>query len=162
VQKQSKVKPWVREAIAYWFARIDESDLGVDEAEAHELCWRCGCKREFQKCHIVARQFGGSDDVSNIVPLCSSCHDEAPDVPDPQAMWDWIRRTRHTSYEAFWSQRAISVAVQNGVDLCSVDLEALAHNLQKCGRHFMQNGTGCRVKTETYAWAIAASVTEGE
>jgi hypothetical protein len=154
------MQTWIKTAVEYWFARLDESDLGVDAAEAHELCWRCGCKRKLQKCHIVARQFGGNDDASNILPLCSMCHDEAPDVPDPQAMWDWIKRTRYASYETFWAQRAVSLAAQNGVDLLSVDLAALSHNLQKCGRHFMQNRTGCRVKAETLAWAINQSVAQ--
>ena len=162
MQKQSKVKPWVREAIAYWFARIDEADLGVDEAEAHERCWRCGCKRAFQKCHIVPRQCGGSDDVSNIVPLCSQCHDEAPDVTDPAEMWRWIRSTRHPFYDSLWGMKGIGMAQMDGVELSNLDLGKLQENLKKCGLHVMQNTGGARIKPSTYAWAIAASVKEAE
>jgi hypothetical protein len=43
------------------------------------------------RCHIVPDALGGSSDPSNLVLLCKRCHELAPDVIDPEAMWYWIR-----------------------------------------------------------------------
>jgi hypothetical protein len=152
------MKTWIAQAVEYWFARKHEQDLGVDESEAHELCWRCGCKRKLQKCHIVAKQFGGTDDVSNLIPLCALCHDEAPDVTDPDAIWEWIRATRSRFYESFWAQRAMDIATERGVDWSQVDVKKMELNLKECGLHFFQKTGGCHVKPASIAWAIMKAV----
>ena len=63
-----------------WEEREDESDLSVDWAEAEEICWRCGCKRKLQRCHIIPDSLGGKDEPSNLVLLCERCHIDAPNV----------------------------------------------------------------------------------
>lgn len=51
--KRKPIKTKIPEIVNYWFSRIDESDFSVDASEAHERCWRCGCKRNLERCHIV-------------------------------------------------------------------------------------------------------------
>lgn len=154
-QKELNQSPsWVRRCVDYWSELICESDIGVDWWDAHERCWRCGAKRSLQKCHIVARQFGGGDAESNIIPLCPECHDEAPDVTDTNEMWRWIQETKPMCYGTLKLERALGVCRQRGVDLgnfCKVRFDAA---MEKVGLHLMQNGTGCRIKASSYAWAI--------
>lgn len=40
------------------------------------ICERCGLVREIHRHHIVPRSDGGSDDKSNLCPLCELCHSE--------------------------------------------------------------------------------------
>ena len=95
-----------REAIiGYWAARQDEGGLGVDWAEAHERCWRCGHKSHLERCHIVPHSLGGLDSPSNLVLLCYRCHKEAPNVADPRFMWIWMRAHCVPFYNTYWSIR---------------------------------------------------------
>ena len=102
--------------VSYWSARIDESDLGCSWADAHSSCWRCGVPGSskgrsygrtppLERCHIVPRMLGGSGDASNLVLLCRTCHNEAPDVDDTEFMWQWIRATSSTKPGDLWNDR---------------------------------------------------------
>lgn len=93
------------EIIDYWSRNQDECGLAVDWAEAHELCWRCAHSRRLQRCHIVPRALGGSEDPRNLVLLCAQCHAEAPNVVDPEFMWTWLRAHAVSFYEMYWYER---------------------------------------------------------
>jgi hypothetical protein len=95
----------IAEIVAYWRKHQDESGLSVDWAEAHERCWRCGYKRRLQKCHIIPRSLGGSDDAENLVLLCKFCHRENPNVTDPSFMWLWLRAHALPFYGTYWIHR---------------------------------------------------------
>jgi len=145
---------WLTEAVSFWSERISESDLGVDWTEAYERCWRCGCKRKLQKCHIVPRSLGGKDSTQNILALCSQCHDEMPNVIDPAAVWDWIKCDHGSLYDTYWTLRAISQH-----DLSRVDLKALKAHLAKnsVGLHWSQGYGGSRISPGTWDWLIKQS-----
>ena len=46
------------------------------------LCWGCFDDTLLDRCHINARQHGGNDDPSNLIPLCRICHKKSPDTKD--------------------------------------------------------------------------------
>ena len=93
-----------RKIIEHWETNVYEGDMGCDWADAHNHCWRCGKEtNSLEMCHIIAKQFGGSDKVDNFVLLCKPCHKEAPDFNQKDKMWDWIWRTseiNHTNFSA--------------------------------------------------------------
>jgi hypothetical protein len=97
--------PPIGDIVKYWSTREDESGLGVDWAEAHERCWRCGYKSRLQRCHIIPDSRGGSAQPENLVLLCRRCHREAPNVPDTRFMWIWIRATCVPFYNMYWTAR---------------------------------------------------------
>src|SRR5699024_4292664 len=101
--ERKNIKAQKHEIVDYWFSRVDECELSVDAAEAHERCWRCGYKRGLERCHIVPSSLGGSDEPSNLVLLCKRCHLENPNVSDPEIMWDWIRAYGTSLYGTFWT-----------------------------------------------------------
>ena len=61
------IKTTIAEAVDYWSRHQSECGLSVDWAEAHERCWRCGCERDIERCHIVPDALGGPDAPENIV-----------------------------------------------------------------------------------------------
>lgn len=115
----SKKNKWVLDCRDYWVDKVDETNLGVDFTKMDEssgqkmYCWRCGNMRRLQKCHIVPKTLGGSCDISNIVPLCGRCHDEAPDVIDPKEMWRWLGETSGTFNDvSYYLWRVISEKIR--------------------------------------------------
>lgn len=46
---------------------------------------------ELERCHVVPRYMGGSDDVSNLVIMCSRCHASHLDSADPNVTYDYMR-----------------------------------------------------------------------
>lgn len=102
MSERKPIRTTIAQAVAYWSDRVDECGLSVDWSEADTHCWRCGCERNLQRCHIVPDSLGGKDEPANIVLLCERCHAEGPNVTDPEVMWDWIRAYAVPFYNTFW------------------------------------------------------------
>lgn len=70
-------------------------------------CWACGLWLEewdepntivkrwnncgLERCHIIPRYLGGSDDSSNLVLMCRRCHALQPDSTDPKVTFEYMR-----------------------------------------------------------------------
>lgn len=102
MSNREKIKTKREEIVQYWFSVIDGSDFSVDASEAHERCWRCGCEKALERCHIIPESLGGKDEPSNLVLLCKRCHLENPNVSDPEIMWDWLKAYKVPFYDTFW------------------------------------------------------------
>lgn len=100
---REQIRTTIPEIVDYWVKHVDESELSVDFAEAHERCWRCGCRRRLERCHIIPASLGGEDTPSNFVILCRRCHLDNPNVADPEIMWDWLRAYGVPLYDTFWT-----------------------------------------------------------
>ena len=154
----------LKDTISYHQKYIDETEIGVNLQDAHERCWRCGDKTKLQKCHIVPRSLGGDDHARNLIPLCADCHDEAPNVADPLAMWLWIKATHAGSYDQFWGLRAEALAHQLEPRLkewqatSTLGLEQLmfryGQQFQRAGIHFSQKLSGQKMTLATRAWLL--------
>lgn len=106
-RKRKNIKTSIQEIIDYWIKFEDECYLNFDWSEADSVCWRCGYTRKLQRCHIIPDSLGGMDEPSNLVLLCSECHQEAPNVESTSFMWDWIKSYHAPFYNTFWSKRAM-------------------------------------------------------
>ncbi len=53
-----------------------QSDIDNLRAQSARMCAVCNRRPRLQVHHIVPRHSGGSDDVSNAIPLCPNCHDD--------------------------------------------------------------------------------------
>lgn len=102
MKKRKPIKTKKKEIVDYWAKHIDECGLSIDFSEAHELCWRCGCKRNLERCHIIPDSLGGEDKPSNFVLLCKRCHLDNPNVADSEIMWDWLHSYAVPFYDTFW------------------------------------------------------------
>ena len=45
-----------------------------DTPERDDVCWGCGFPAGTQRCHVLAKCDGGSDEAANLVLLCQRCH----------------------------------------------------------------------------------------
>lgn len=163
-----KTKPWILDAIDYWSQRIYEGDTGIDWGDdtAKNHCWRCGCKRSLQKCHIVPKSLGGSDDVSNLIPLCAMCHDEAPNVNDPNAMWQWIKDCHGEVYNTFWIEKAFDEVKVNKKQFKLIQnkskkfIEIVKNVYKNTSTHFGQHAGGSRTTVSTWTWVFKQAIKE--
>jgi hypothetical protein len=82
---------------AYWSTVPVKWNDGTTHPMEHndEGCWACGWDVDacgtLERAHLVPRSLGGSDEPSNLVLLCRSCHRKAPNTDDAQYMLDWVR-----------------------------------------------------------------------
>lgn len=51
-------------------------------------CWE---KIPLQRCHIVSRSLGGTNDASNLFLMCRQCHDLAPNTDIPEIFFKWAK-----------------------------------------------------------------------
>ena len=52
---------------------------------------RCWNNIPLQRCHVVPRSLGGTNDVSNLFLMCCECHDLAPNTSFPEIFFEWAR-----------------------------------------------------------------------
>ena len=97
-------------------------ELKIDSKNLRFRCWRCAStEKSIERCHIQARQFGGTDEPSNLVLLCHECHAEAPDIKnDKESMWEWIKATKKPFYKTYLAYQSLDEFRKiYGYDLCS-------------------------------------------
>lgn len=141
--------------VDYWSERVDECDLGVDWSEGTEYCWRCGTQKELTRCHIVPHSLGGDDVPSNFVLLCRQCHEENPNVSDPEIMWDWLMAYGRDFYDSSWFWEGLReyefiyrrkadddfalLAERGGLSVDVLEEEVLPFAFKNMGGHFGQS-----------------------
>ena len=100
----------------------DENSIPVIYDQGEPCCWACGrfiekvfenkdyeklanysprvlydmprVKSKYNRCHIIPRQAGGSDEPSNLFLLCEECHEESPDTLNPKNFFKWVYKKR--------------------------------------------------------------------
>ncbi len=147
--------------VDYWTLNQDECGLSVDWAEADKLCWRCAHKRKLQRCHIIPRSLGGSEEPSNLVLLCGQCHAEAPNVDDPDYMWVWLRAHAVPFYGMYWYQRGLQEyefvygkkpfsLIENPEELMPKIQSAMRKYIRGTSTHWGQG----KINPSTMAWVL--------
>ena len=106
--------------------------------------WEFGHKNYLQRCHIVPRQLGGSNHVSNIVLLCRHCHLENPNVRNETAYFKWlqfhksryeiindeVRQLSDVMIDQYKLKQAVSISSLNDIIPDGIDIEnySVPHN----------------------------------
>ncbi|MFK2827159.1 HNH endonuclease [Bacillus sp. B190/17] len=76
----------------YWG---DKYDIKNPRASRKEII-RNWNRVPLQRCHIIPRQFGGSDEVENLFLMCAECHDKAPNTKSREAFLQWTSKQNHS------------------------------------------------------------------
>jgi len=139
-------------------------------------CWACGYydgivdlegtgrwstwnKADFlQRCHIVPKSMGGSNNHDNLFLMCRTCHDLAPDSIHPKQFYKWVeKRKDHWQYRMEEMQDTLEIFDLNPNDFLDeqgeiVDLGAL---FEETGLHLHQVNGGSRIKLSSLCAVIA-------
>ena len=145
--------------VSFWRARANPPHIQIEWSQAHRRCWRCAAERsKLERCHIVPASLGGEDVPSNYVLLCAQCHLEAPDVPDPNAMWEWIRDFHDDSpiagFHWQWQRMKAALEIIGPFDETAFSLSLFKDAISKTEVH---QG---RLSPSTIAWAMKQAITE--
>ena len=73
---------------------IDE-EFGI--LPTQKVCYACGYLYRLQRCHILAKQFGGSNSCENLHLLCSNCHWESERFSG-DLYWAWLFH----KFDTYW------------------------------------------------------------
>ena len=72
----------------------DAENRGIE----YERVWKDpGVTHNLERCHILAKQFGGHDKAENLFLLCSKCHKASPDTRSRDAFFRWVYQKRKVS-----------------------------------------------------------------
>ena len=174
--KERRQKAWIKKCWNHHSQYISELDVAPDWGDWDtdwNMCWCCGHSTiHLQKCHLTPRSLGGSDDPSNIVPLCSLCHDKAPDVLDPQVMIDWIKDNQNSlsnfglgRYNHLWDF-LMSEYKEKNLNLDNYDDFVFKYylnlNYGKISAHGSQTGAGAVIKESTREWVFKQTIKDCE
>lgn len=120
----------------------------------HRVCIRCKESAQTIKAHVIDRHRGGNDSLSNVAPLCPSCHDVQPIfVPGEEIKaWAWFLFDP-------WAYGACAMATKGitfeGFDVdepnieAEVDIEVINHIAWWLADHWWyQRATGDRIGNE--------------
>lgn len=134
-------------------------------------CWACYYYAEswpddwnkasgLDRCHIVPRAKGGSDEPLNIVLLCERCHEESPDHAESEYLFAWMRQ-RPKRFMGTWLpdqlnelKRLTSLALARNVSeetLCAVAKDFVSNS----GDHFGWTSDGTR---QALLWKLAKEI----
>lgn len=89
--KRENIKTTHKQIVEYWFEKLKDSEFNIDWSNADKECWCCGHNTRLQRAHIIPDSLGGTDEPGNLILLCGRCHSVAPNVIDPEIMWDWLK-----------------------------------------------------------------------
>ncbi len=121
--------PSKTEIFEHWKNRIFEHGLFIDWGEPS--CWACGFhygskydikdstasialiyrgweKMPLQRCHIIHRSLGGTDEVNNLFLMCRECHDLAPNTSIRNVFFRWAKGQDYHDREIERRKQAIA------------------------------------------------------
>ena len=136
--------PLKSQIFEHWKDRLPRLGILIDWGEPS--CWACrfhyGVKYDvkrpdagwseilrgweripLQRCHIVPKSLGGTDDVDNLFLMCRECHDLAPNTSIAEILFEWARAQSSSAREMARIRAALTAF---GVDETDAqDLDAL-------------------------------------
>jgi hypothetical protein len=172
----SPAPAWIRDCWQAHQSKIINELCAVewtDNMDEWDRCWCCGASegKRLQRCHIVAKSIGGSDNSSNIVPLCRHCHDLMPDTPDAEFFWSWLQKQQNPlsglGIGRYWPVIESAVTALGKKDLASVNANSLKEDqiksemaslLNQTAIHWSQSGKGPTIKLSTIEWAVLSFI----
>lgn len=49
---------------------------------------------ELERCHIIPKSLGGSNEPDNLFLMCPDCHSKAPNTTNEEIFFDWVKMQR--------------------------------------------------------------------
>lgn len=112
-------------------------------------------KVPLQRCHIIPRSLGGTEDASNLFLMCRECHDLAPNTTSREQFFKWVEKQN-------WAVRVGKIITDelNTYDVKDDEYENLINILNSqefkrwmrdnIGLHFNQEGKGAKLTVSSF------------
>ena len=168
--RKRKPPAWLKECWEFHSDYVSELDVAVDWGSFDsewQRCWSCGHDtNKLQRCHIIPKSLGGEDKPHNLVPLCSLCHDMAPDVNDKEEIFCWIKKQQNPAsglgLGRFWHTK--DLVVENADLAPNFDFEVFSSCLEEfyanISSHYTQSNSGPKIKESTREWVLSKAFEE--
>lgn len=118
----------------------DNSDYGYLLENNSSKIWDYSkVKSKLNRCHIIPKALGGSNEANNIFLLCEDCHIESPDTIIPEVFFAWVVNKRSKCQCGFDLEKAFKITKEY-CDLFNVDLLEFCKNLNEKEKHEMFEG----------------------
>jgi hypothetical protein len=108
INKSKRRYPTWNAIRAYWAPILSRTPWNkfssIDHCLSGEYCFACGgiwLPRGTERAHIVARVYGGRDELWNFHLLCPICHDESGLLKGGLRYWRWLKS--QTYERAVWT-----------------------------------------------------------
>src|SRR5690554_1228222 len=73
----------------FWWGQYD---IYIENLTFNEILNNWNKVKPLERCHIVPKQFGGSNRVDNLFLMCKECHDRAPNTRSKIAFLSWAEQ----------------------------------------------------------------------
>jgi hypothetical protein len=107
--------PKATEILNHWYKTLTENyGKGLDDdwsgkPNATFICFACNMDAGTERCHILPRCEGGSDEVHNLHLLCKECHLESETLSG-DVYWQWLQSKDYSNSGSFlrvWNKAKI-------------------------------------------------------
>jgi hypothetical protein len=135
----------------WWNTKYDVQDSKASWDDLKKLWDKVA---PLQRCHIIPRSLGGTDDASNLFLMCRECHDLAPDTNSREMFFKWVESQnwcKRWDAEIQENLQAFGVKKEDlpliNTIITSSEFERWAKD--KMGIHGNQKGYGLELKVST-------------
>lgn len=71
-----------------------------------------------ERCHIIPKALGGSNDVDNLFLMCPQCHESSPDTTNRELFFDWVmNRTFEDTYKEHWISDLVKQLSERNIEV---------------------------------------------
>lgn len=98
------------------------------DIDPHEVWADKRINSTLQKCHILAKQFGGPNEPDNLFLLCSDCHAESPDTRNRDAFFRWVYRKKRDCSNGLDCKEFVANTTE--------EIESRGYNLEEFAKKF--------------------------
>lgn len=163
------------EIFIHWQEWLDKNMFDWGEPS----CWACGkwCGEKYnvqspdetnfkalwnkvplQRCHIIPKSLGGSDDPENLFLMCTECHDLAPDTTSREVFLLWASKQNYS--------KRLDEKIKLGIEHFDLqdDIKSIMKFIhtkeyqewfdENTSLHRLQNGRGGKLSFSTYFAAM--------
>jgi len=116
----------------------------VEGTKDYKTIWNYS-NQGLEKCHIIAKQFGGENTPENLFLLCTRCHRLSPDTKNKKRFYTWVYKERTEG--ASWLKEITDGLIKYSKEVTGYEFEDLSIKIdpknpinikeivEKCGFH---------------------------
>lgn len=140
----------------WWGTKYDNENINASLNEIKELWNKV---THLQRCHIIPKSLGGTDEPSNLFLMCRECHDRAPNTTSREIFLKWVDAQnwfRRGEIQIREELKAFDIKEDELEEFVKIlkSLEFKKWSKNKMGIHMSQAGYGPKLTISTLLGAV--------